>query len=49
MRKREMKELSALRRTRCPDNSGQGVRITQDKVSGIAGIRTLEGYWMIAM
>ena len=34
MRKREMKELSVLRRTECPDKSGLGVRINQDRVSG---------------
>jgi len=31
MRKREMKELSALRRTRCPVKSGIGVRNRRNK------------------
>ena len=30
MRKREMKELSALRRTECPVKSGLSVRLNQD-------------------
>jgi hypothetical protein len=30
MRKREMKKLSGLLRTGCPDKTGQGVRLSQD-------------------
>ncbi len=29
MRKREMKELSALPRTECPESAGQGVRLSR--------------------